>query len=327
MENALNDLKIKHKCVFSSEINKNASYTYNLNFKEYPKGDIYKCSKDIPKFDFLLGGFPCQPFSYAGKKKGFGDTRGTLFFEIERILREKKPYGFILENVEGLVKDDFVYFTGANSTVFSANPYQVTGVNGTTSFTVVQSGVSEISGGLSYLNYGTDNAGGNIQIVSSVHGLPLNSSITVAGSSNTSLIANGSKTVSTRVTDNTFFIPATAPLTESVTGTFDVQLSTTTTKHTPVNSINLANSTTLDSVISVFQGITEFPSISYIPNTTNQIYVTTKASFDSLGSSTSGSVISDTSLLSSNKKVISSTNFSYCLTACLASVSVDTSCT
>ena len=194
----------------------------------------------------------------------------------------------ITGNVEGLVQGDYVYFIGANATVFGSNAHLVTGVSGTTSFTVVQSGVSEISGGLSYLNYGTDNAGGNIQIVSSVHGLPLNSSITVAGSSNTSLIANGSKTVSTRVTDNTFFIPATAPLTQSVTGTFDVQLSTTTTKHTPVNSINLANSTTLDSVISVFQGITEFPSISYIPNTTNQIYVTTKASFDSLGSSTSG---------------------------------------
>ena len=54
MESALNDLNIKHKCVFSSEINKNASYTYKLNFKEYPKGDIYNFSKDIPKFDFLL---------------------------------------------------------------------------------------------------------------------------------------------------------------------------------------------------------------------------------------------------------------------------------
>tara|TARA_B100001057_G_scaffold498694_1_gene606598 strand:+ start:505 stop:3168 length:2664 start_codon:yes stop_codon:yes gene_type:complete len=195
----------------------------------------------------------------------------------------------ITGNVEGLVQNDFVFFTGANSTVFSSNPYQVTGVNGTTSFTVVQSGVSEISGGLEYINYGSDNSGGNVQIISSLHGLPANSTITVAGSSNTSLIANGSKTVGNRVTNSTLFIPATAALTQSVTGTFDVGIgSATTAKHTPVNSINLSNSTTLDSVISVFQGISEFPSISYIPNTTNQIYVTTKASFDSLGSSTSG---------------------------------------
>lgn len=106
MESALNDLKIKHKCVFSSEINKNASYTYNLNFNEYPKGDIYKFSKNIPNFDFLLGGFPCQPFSYAGKKKGFGDTRGTLFFEIEKIISKYKPKGFILENVRGIISHD-----------------------------------------------------------------------------------------------------------------------------------------------------------------------------------------------------------------------------
>ena len=195
----------------------------------------------------------------------------------------------ITGNVEGLVQGDYVYFTGSNASVFSSQPYEVTGVNGTTSFTVVQSGVSTIAGDLNYINYGTDNSGGNVQIVSSVHGLPANSTITVAGSSNTTLIANGSKTVGTRITNNTFFIPATAALTASVTGTFDPTMgSATTLKHTPVNSINLANSTTLDAVISTVQGISEFPSIAYIPNTTNQIYVTTKASFDSLGSSTSG---------------------------------------
>lgn len=195
----------------------------------------------------------------------------------------------ITGNVEGLVQGDYVYFTGSNASVFSSQPYEVTGVNGTTSFTVVQSGVTTIAGDLNYINYGTDNSGGNVQIVSSVHGLPANSTITVAGSSNTTLIANGSKTVGTRITNNTFFIPATAALTASVTGTFDPTMgSATTLKHTPVNSINLANSTTLDAVISTVQGISEFPSIAYIPNTTNQIYVTTKASFDSLGSSTSG---------------------------------------
>ncbi len=70
-------------------------------------GDVTKIdSRDIPDFDFLLAGFPCQPFSAAGNRKGFLDTRGTLFFEIERILKEKKPQGFLLENVEGLVNHD-----------------------------------------------------------------------------------------------------------------------------------------------------------------------------------------------------------------------------
>ena len=70
-------------------------------------GDITKIDEnDIPDFDFLLAGFPCQAFSAAGKRLGFQDTRGTLFFDVERILKEKNPYGFILENVEGLVNHD-----------------------------------------------------------------------------------------------------------------------------------------------------------------------------------------------------------------------------
>lgn len=67
---------------------------------------IHQHSKDIPPFDFLLAGFPCQPFSYAGKRMGFGDTRGTLFFEIEKILKRHKPRGFLLENVRGLTTHD-----------------------------------------------------------------------------------------------------------------------------------------------------------------------------------------------------------------------------
>ncbi|MDC3285990.1 DNA (cytosine-5-)-methyltransferase, partial [Flavobacteriaceae bacterium] len=82
--------------------------TLSKNFShDYFVGDIFNVKNEqIPDFDFLLGGFPCQPFSAGGKREGFVDTRGTLFFEIERILKEKKPYGFILENVEGLVKHD-----------------------------------------------------------------------------------------------------------------------------------------------------------------------------------------------------------------------------
>ena len=96
------------KCVFSSEWDKNACKTYYANFGEYPSGDITKIkSSEIPDFDILLGGFPCQPFSIAGKKCGFShETQGTLFFEIERILKEKRPPAFMLENVKNLISHD-----------------------------------------------------------------------------------------------------------------------------------------------------------------------------------------------------------------------------
>ncbi|MCI6697815.1 MAG: DNA (cytosine-5-)-methyltransferase [Lachnospiraceae bacterium] len=102
---AMEELGLESTCVLSSEIDKNACETYNLNFHEYPSGDIHEIT-DIEPFDLLLGGFPCQPFSYAGKKKGFGDTRGTLFFEIERILKAYNPKAFLLENVRGLYTHD-----------------------------------------------------------------------------------------------------------------------------------------------------------------------------------------------------------------------------
>ncbi|MEJ6348770.1 DNA (cytosine-5-)-methyltransferase [Holzapfeliella sp. He02] len=107
-EQALKELNIKGECLFSSEIKPSAIKVYKQNFpKSNISGDITKiCEKDIPNFDFLLAGFPCQAFSSAGKQLGFEDTRGTLFFDIARILKEKKPTGFILENVEGLVNHD-----------------------------------------------------------------------------------------------------------------------------------------------------------------------------------------------------------------------------
>lgn len=107
-EKAFKDAGIVTKCVMTSEIKPYAVKTLQHNFShEFLAGDIFEIRNEfIPDFDFLLGGFPCQPFSAGGKRQGFLDTRGTLFFEIERILREKKPYGFILENVEGLVKHD-----------------------------------------------------------------------------------------------------------------------------------------------------------------------------------------------------------------------------
>ena len=96
------------KCVLTSEIKEAAIEAHHLNFPgENLEGDVTKIeTKDIEDFDVLLAGFPCQAFSVAGKQRGFADTRGTLFFEVERILRDKKPYGFILENVEGLVTHD-----------------------------------------------------------------------------------------------------------------------------------------------------------------------------------------------------------------------------
>jgi len=104
-EQAMQELGIQTKCVLSSEIDKYAQETYELNYGEKPEGDIYNI-KQFPNFDFLLAGFPCQPFSYAGKQKGFVDTRGTLFFEIEKLLSEYQPKAFLLENVRGLTSHD-----------------------------------------------------------------------------------------------------------------------------------------------------------------------------------------------------------------------------
>ncbi len=95
------------KNVFTSEWDRSAQIMYEANFHEKPFGDINQIDpKDIPDHDILLAGFPCQPFSIAGKQLGFSDTRGTLFFNIESILAEKKPYAFFLENVKRLTTHD-----------------------------------------------------------------------------------------------------------------------------------------------------------------------------------------------------------------------------
>ena len=99
--------QLKGKCVFSSEWDKFAQKTYAANFGELPSGDITQIkAADIPDHDILLGGFPCQAFSQAGKRQGFQDTRGTMFFEIQRILFEKRPKAFLLENVKQLQGHD-----------------------------------------------------------------------------------------------------------------------------------------------------------------------------------------------------------------------------
>jgi DNA (cytosine-5)-methyltransferase 1 len=91
------------KCVMASDINEVANQTYYENYGIKPKGDICSIkSVDIPDFDLLCGGFPCQPFSNVGQKGGLEDLRGQLIYEVFRILREKQPKAFILENVKGL---------------------------------------------------------------------------------------------------------------------------------------------------------------------------------------------------------------------------------
>lgn len=96
------------KCIGFSEIDKWAISIYKKHFKDHKNyGDATKINpKEIPDFDLLVGGFPCQAFSIAGKRRGFSDTRGTLFFEIARVLREKQPRFLLLENVKGLLSHD-----------------------------------------------------------------------------------------------------------------------------------------------------------------------------------------------------------------------------
>jgi len=98
----------EHECVGYSEIDKYAVQIYQKHFPDHKNyGDITKIvAEDLPGFDLLVGGFPCQAFSIAGKRKGFNDTRGTLFFDLARILRTKQPRLFVFENVKGLLSHD-----------------------------------------------------------------------------------------------------------------------------------------------------------------------------------------------------------------------------
>jgi DNA (cytosine-5)-methyltransferase 1 len=103
IEDAAERLGFEAECVFASDIDKDASKAYKENFGIDSHCDITKVdATDIPKHDILLAGFPCQAFSYAGKRMGFEDTRGTLFFEFARILKEVQPKVFICENVKGI---------------------------------------------------------------------------------------------------------------------------------------------------------------------------------------------------------------------------------
>lgn len=107
LENACKKLNIDTECVFSSEIKGSAIRVYQENFNEDSNRDITQIDPHtVEDFEFLLAGFPCQSFSSAGKRLGFQDTRGTLFFEVCRFLDAKKPNNFLLENVDGLTTHD-----------------------------------------------------------------------------------------------------------------------------------------------------------------------------------------------------------------------------
>jgi DNA (cytosine-5)-methyltransferase 1 len=107
MEEACQENGLIPDCVFSSDIDSFCQDSYEANFAHRPAGDIKQINeKDIPDHDILFAGFPCQPFSIIGQRRGFNDIRGTLFFDIARIINEKKPKAFILENVKQLVGHD-----------------------------------------------------------------------------------------------------------------------------------------------------------------------------------------------------------------------------
>lgn len=107
LEQASETTNANFECVGYSEIDKHATQTYERHYNHEPYGDATIINPaTIPNFDLLVGGFPCQAFSIAGKRGGFEDTRGTLFFDIARILRHHRPANFILENVKGLLSHD-----------------------------------------------------------------------------------------------------------------------------------------------------------------------------------------------------------------------------
>lgn len=101
MQNAVSGFDIEAECVFSSDIDAECRNAYFSNFSDMPWGDITSVdAAQVPDHDLLFAGFPCQPFSIIGQMKGFDDTRGTLFFDIARILEAKRPQAFVLENVK-----------------------------------------------------------------------------------------------------------------------------------------------------------------------------------------------------------------------------------
>ena len=191
----------------------------------------------------------------------------------------------ITGDVTGLTTSDYVVFDGANSAYFDDGAaYSVLSV-GTTSFTVNEGNATvALSGGLNYINYGVDNTGANVQIVSTGHGNPLAGNIDIITSTVPGEVAVGEYVIVEGVTSDTFFIAATAPVTQEITGTSNVVIDdTVTVSNTPVRSINVSADTTVPEAIATVAAVTDWPSLVLVPNTTNKVYFSHKPAYDSVG--------------------------------------------
>lgn len=188
-------------------------------------------------------------------------------------------------NVAGVTNGDYVDFVGANATQLGNASYQVTSVSDT-GFTVVDATVSSpITAGLDYINFGSDSSKANVQIISNVHGLSTGAKVEFKTSSLGSQVSVALKTLLAGTSDNTYFITATAPVSANVIGTADTVLSSITKiHHTPVISLDLSTNTTVTEAIATVQNSAEFPNIALIPDVANKIYISTKASNDSVSS-------------------------------------------
>jgi len=200
----------------------------------------------------------------------------------------------ITADIEGLRSGDYVSFAGANATLFTSGPYQVSNVT-SNSFTVTEAGIlSAIPGGLDYIIHGTNNTS-NVQIISSSHGYTQRGYIDVATSSDSSIGTSNFQIGDTDdgavLTTNTFLIEANSAVTGNVTGTYDVIINESTANVTPVISYDLSTFTTLPEVLANVANSSEFLDVQYIPGSTNKVYVTTKASADSISAGNPGGAI------------------------------------
>jgi hypothetical protein len=191
----------------------------------------------------------------------------------------------ITGDVEGLTTSHSVIFTGANAAYFDDGAaYSVLSV-GTTSFTVNEGNATvAIANGLNYINYGTDAAGGNVQIISAIHGNPLASNIDITTSTVPGEIAVQEYVIVEGVTTNTMFIGTTSPVTDTITGTSNVVIDdSVTVSNTPVRSINLSGDTTVTQAIATVAAVVDWPSLIAVPDVSNKVYFSHKPAYDSVG--------------------------------------------
>lgn len=190
----------------------------------------------------------------------------------------------VTASVQGLMPGHYVRFVGANSAYFDSAPYSVLSV-GITNFTVNESNATVIiPGGLNYINIGSDISGANVQVISANHGNPTGANVDIVTSSVPGQIAVAEYTLVGAVTDDTFFIGATANVTSNVTGTSNVVVNDAVTiSNTPVRAINLSGDTTRAEAIATVSAITDYPLLGAVPNTTNKVYFSHKPAYDSVG--------------------------------------------